>query len=95
MSVWWRRSLQANMCLASPPHQKPLESVRIAVDAVLRPPHYTRGASSTEKSVYHDTWPKPPIWPEDLPLIRALLTDEEYAEQKLKVPNAARMLTAL
>ncbi len=27
----------------------------------------------------HD-WPKPPIWPEDLPLIRELLTDEEYAE---------------
>ena len=27
----------------------------------------------------HD-WPKPPIWPEDLPLIRDLLTDEEYAE---------------
>ncbi len=26
------------------------------------------------------TWPKPPIWPEDLPLIRELLTDEEYAE---------------
>ena len=25
-------------------------------------------------------WPKPPIWPEDLPLIRELLTDEEYAE---------------
>ena len=27
----------------------------------------------------HD-WPKPPIWPEDLPLIRELLTDDEYAE---------------
>ena len=27
----------------------------------------------------HD-WPKPPIWPEHLPLIRELLTDEEYAE---------------
>ena len=27
----------------------------------------------------HD-WPKPPIWPEDLPLSRELLTDEEYAE---------------
>ncbi len=27
----------------------------------------------------HD-WPKPPIWPDDLPLIRELLTDEEYAE---------------
>ncbi len=27
----------------------------------------------------HD-WPQPPIWPEDLPLIRELLTDEEYAE---------------
>ena len=27
----------------------------------------------------HD-WPKPPIWPEDLPLIRELLTDEKYAE---------------
>ncbi len=25
-------------------------------------------------------WPKPPIWPEDLPLIRELLADEEYAE---------------
>ena len=23
--------------------------------------------------------PNPPIWPEDLPLIRELLTDEEYA----------------
>ncbi len=28
----------------------------------------------------HDDWPKPPIWPGDLPLIRELLTDEEYAE---------------
>ncbi len=27
----------------------------------------------------HD-WPKPPIWPEDLPLIRELPSDEEYAE---------------
>ncbi len=27
----------------------------------------------------HD-WAKPPIWPEDLSLIRELLTDEEYAE---------------
>ena len=27
----------------------------------------------------HD-WPKPPISPEDLPLIRELLIDEEYAE---------------
>lgn len=24
-------------------------------------------------------WPVPPIWPEDLPVIRELLTDEEYA----------------
>ncbi len=28
----------------------------------------------------YDDWPKPPIWPEDLPLIHELLTDEEYAE---------------
>ncbi len=28
----------------------------------------------------YDNWPKPPIWPEDLPLIRELLTEEEYAE---------------
>ncbi len=27
----------------------------------------------------HD-WPKPPTWPKDLPLIRELLTDQEYAE---------------
>ena len=27
-----------------------------------------------------EDWPKPPIWPDDLPLIRDLLTDEEYAE---------------
>ncbi len=27
-----------------------------------------------------DDWPKPPIWPDGLPLIRKLLTDEEYAE---------------
>ena len=27
-----------------------------------------------------DAWPKPPIRPDDLPLIRELLTDEEYAE---------------
>ncbi len=27
----------------------------------------------------HD-WPKAPIWPDDLPLIRELLTDEECAE---------------
>ena len=27
----------------------------------------------------HD-WPKTPIWPEDLPLIRELLSDGEYAE---------------
>ena len=25
-------------------------------------------------------WPKLPIWPEDLPLIRELLTEEQYAE---------------
>ena len=29
---------------------------------------------------YVDDWPKPPIWPDDLPLIRKLLTPEEYAE---------------
>ncbi len=28
----------------------------------------------------YQSWPKPPIWPEDLPLIRELLTDEEYAD---------------
>ncbi len=28
-------------------------------------------------------WPKPPIWPENLPLIRQLMTDEEYAERRL------------
>ncbi len=28
----------------------------------------------------YDNWPLPPIWPEDLPLIRELLTDKEYAE---------------
>ncbi len=27
-----------------------------------------------------ENWPKSPIWPEHLPLIRELLTDEEYAE---------------
>ncbi len=25
-------------------------------------------------------WPQPPIWPEDLPLIRELMTEDEYAE---------------
>ncbi len=25
-----------------------------------------------------EDWPKAPIWPEDLPLIRELLTDEEF-----------------
>ena len=36
-----------------------------------------------------DDWPKPPIWPEDLPLIRELLTDEEYAEllRRMVLPN--------
>lgn len=24
-------------------------------------------------------WPKPPIWPKDLPLIRQLMTEEGYA----------------
>lgn len=28
----------------------------------------------------HNTRPKPPIWPEDLPLIREQLIEEEYAE---------------
>ncbi len=28
----------------------------------------------------YDNWPLPPIWPDDLPLIRELLTDDEYAE---------------
>ena len=28
----------------------------------------------------HRDWPIPPIWPDDLPLIRELLTEEEYAE---------------
>ena len=27
-----------------------------------------------------EDWPKPPIWSKDLPLIRELLTEEEYAE---------------
>ena len=27
-----------------------------------------------------EDWPKPPIWPADLPLICELLTDQEYAE---------------
>ena len=27
-----------------------------------------------------DNWPKPPIWPEELPIIRERLTEEEYAE---------------
>ena len=46
---------------------------------MLRSPRYTKGTSFTEKLMCHD-WPMPPIWPEDLPLIRQLLTDEEYAE---------------
>lgn len=25
-------------------------------------------------------WPQPPIWPKDLPSIRALLTDKEWVE---------------
>ena len=29
--------------------------------------------------MYHD-WHKVPYWPDDLPLIRQLLTDEQYAE---------------
>ncbi len=32
-----------------------------------------------EKRVCHD-WPKPPIWPEDLPLIRELLGDQAFEE---------------
>ena len=28
----------------------------------------------------YQNWPIPPIWPEDLPLIRELLTEEEYPE---------------
>ncbi len=30
----------------------------------------------------HD-WPTPPIWPVDLPLIRELLTDEEFDRPEL------------
>ncbi len=37
----------------------------------------------------HD-WPKPPIWPEDLPLIRELLSDEEYAELLRRMVLQAR-----
>ncbi len=40
----------------------------------IRSGHTARGTTHA-----HD-WPKSPIWPEDLPLIRELLTDEEYAE---------------
>ncbi len=25
-------------------------------------------------------WPKSPIWPQDLPLIRQLMTDDDFAE---------------
>ena len=39
-------------------------------------------------------WPNPPIWPEDLPLIRALLTDEEYAALLRRlVPSAVSAQT--
>ncbi len=38
----------------------------------------------------HDDWPKPPIWPDDLPLIRELLTDEEYAELLRRMVRARR-----
>ncbi len=55
----------------------------------------------------HD-WPKPPIWPEDLPLIRELLRrtvqvlpngplldyKQVFGEQELKAPNAAGTLGA-
>ena len=36
-----------------------------------------------------DDLPKPPTWPEDLSLIRELLTDEEYAEllRTMVLPN--------
>ena len=37
-----------------------------------------------------DDWPKPPIWPEDLPLIRELLTDEEYAELLKRMVHVVR-----
>ncbi len=37
----------------------------------------------------HD-WPKPPIWPKDLPLIRELMTDEEYAELLRRMVQARR-----
>ena len=35
-------------------------------------------------------WPKPPIWPRDLPVIRELLTDEEYAELLRRMVQARR-----
>ena len=48
--------------------------------------HHCYGRSTPSESVIDDpdchppNWPKPPIWPEDLPLIRQLLTEEEYED---------------
>ncbi len=42
-------------------------------------------------------WPKLPIWPEDLPLIRQLMTDDEFAVllRRLVQVLADRPLTPL
>ena len=47
---------------------------------MLRSTSHGEADSFAEKPICDEEWPKPPIWPEDLPLIRELLTDEEYAE---------------
>ena len=58
-----------------------VETSRRAVDAVLRLGRYAKVAAFPGPDTTRcDAWPKPPIWPKGLPLIRELLTDEEYAE---------------
>ena len=51
----------------------------LRVETPLSLPGYCAGCALSGILIPVENWPLPPIWPEDLPLIREPLTDEEYA----------------
>jgi hypothetical protein len=49
-----------------------------SVDGELRFPTHQSMTYTTNPMTQLDDWPKPPIWPEDLEMIRQLMTGAEY-----------------
>ena len=61
----------------------------MVVEIALKPRTYQLAVPHQRRPVCYQNWPKSPIWPEDLALIRQLLTAEEYAEllRRMLLPN--------